>query len=103
MALTISKPSSKYDVWGHLKAQIVTVTFDSDLDEAGEAFTPADAGLSEIYAVIPAGLAHDTGTENSFWVHWKSNVLYGVVSTTDFAGDNLDASTYDVTLLVIGV
>lgn len=103
MAITISSPSNKVDVWGHLRVRVINVTFDADLDEAGESLTPAMLGLSEIYAVIPAGPAHDEGTENSFPVFWRANVLYGIVSNSDFAGDNLDASTYDVNLLVIGV
>jgi len=103
MALTISAPSERFDVWGRFKVQIVTVTFDADLDEAGEAFTAANLGWSEIYAVIPAGPAFDSGTETTFDVKWRDGVLYGIVSITDFAGDDLDASTYTAELLVIGI
>lgn len=104
MALSIAETSPRsYDVWGHFKVRLVTVTFDNDLDEAGEAFAAADVGLSQIFAVVPAGPAVSTTAETTFPTVWKADVLYGIISASDYVGDNFDASTYSVVLLVIGI
>src|SRR6187455_1444162 len=100
MALTISQPAHRADVWGRMRVRLVTVTFDSDLDEAGESLNAADVGLHEIYAVFPAGQAQSTsGAEVTGTVHYvyttaSTGTLHMVISDSDFAGDDLDASTY---------
>lgn len=101
MALTLSAP--KEDVWGKLRVRLVTVTFDNDLDEAGEALLPNDVGLSEIFWVSSSRAQGSGGAEVTAEVYWNANKLYAIISDSDFYGDNFDASTYSVTLLIVGI
>ena len=111
MALTISPIDAlAQDVWGRHRVRVVTVTFDDDLDEAGEAITAADLSLSEIHFVAVEGLSQSSsGAEVTALVHVKhvdaSNITVhlNAYSASDFLGDNLDASTYSVRLLIVGV
>ncbi len=109
MALTVSVPYGRNSVWGNLRVAVATFTFDADLDEAGEAINAADVGLSEIYTIIPQPQAQSTsGAEVTAPVHVKEVsatqwTAHLIISTTDFGGDDLDASTYSFDALDIGV
>lgn len=103
MALTLD--IIKQDVWGGCRVSIVEVTFDSDLDEAGESFTPNDVSLQEFFAVwaAPARAQSTSGAEVTAIVHYEASKLFLTLTDADFAGDNLDASTYSATLVCVGV
>ena len=89
---------------GNLSARLFKVTFDSSYPTAGEAFTAALCGLSEIVAVIPIPRASTTtfsGTAHVVSFNPSTNKLQAF----DFAGvevvnaTDLSALIFDVLVL----
>jgi len=55
MALTITAVKGARSVSGTIREEFYDVAFDSSYPTGGEAVTPRDFGLLEIYGVVPVG------------------------------------------------
>ena len=55
MAVSVSVPTKGLDVFGKHRVRIGSVTFDDSYPTDGEAVSPSDFGLSEIYQLIVVG------------------------------------------------
>lgn len=82
MALTVSAPAQRADVFGRHRVQFATVTFDSSYATGGEALDPHAFGLTEIFYVLPVAVA------NGYLV--RPNATHSTLMV--FQGDNTNAA-----------
>lgn len=107
MALTVATTNRNAQAvsLGNLRARLVTVTFDSSYPTGGEAFAPADVGLSE-FAFVGVSIDGAPGYVVAFDYGTNKLMVFGVEQDADAAvTDPLDEenATADLSTLVIRV